>query len=80
MEQITLDVPSNLAEKFYALSNEEKKDAVSIISAWLNLQSDAEKKRQKNTVKMLKFMSEISRKAEARGLTDEMLQEILNEV
>ena len=79
MEQIILDVPSSLAKKFYALTIQEKKDAAAIISAWLDSQSNAEIKRQRNTAKMLKLMSEISRKAEAKGLTDEILQEILNE-
>ena len=79
MDQIVLDVPNSLAKKFYALSIDEKKDAVSVISAWLNSKTNPELKRKKDVEKMFKLMDKMSREAEKRGLTDEILQEILNE-
>ncbi len=79
MEQITLDLPNKLAKTFYALSEKEKGFATSILSAWLKSKTKTEEQRMESKKKMLKLMANISRKAEERGLTDEILQEILNE-
>ena len=79
MEQITLELPNKLAKQFYALSEKDKGFAVSILSAWLNSKTVSETRRYKDKLEMVKFMEELGRKATERGMTDEILQEILNE-
>jgi hypothetical protein len=79
MEQITLDLPNNLAKRFYALSNDDKNTVVSFITAWLNNKTITEKKRLKAKEQLLQTMSSISQKATERGMTDDILFEILNE-
>jgi hypothetical protein len=44
MGQITLDLPNNLAKRFYALSNDDKNTVVSFITAWLNNKTITEKR------------------------------------
>ena len=79
MEQITLEVPTNLAKRFYALSSDDKNIIVSFLSVWLNNKSMTEKKRLKAKEQLLQTMSKMGQKATERGLTDEILNDILNE-
>ena len=79
MEQITLELPNKLAKQFYALSEADKNLATSLISTWLKSKTITEEQREENKLKMLTHMENMGRNAEARGLTDEILQEILNE-
>ena len=79
MEQITLEVPNNLAKRFYALSSDDKRIIVSFLSAWLNNTSMTEKKRLKAKEQLLQTMSKMGQKATERGMTDEILNDLLNE-
>jgi hypothetical protein len=79
MEQITLELPSNVAKRFYTLSSDDKNIIVSFLSAWLTNKGMTEKKRQKAKEQLLQTMSVIGQKATERGMTDEILLEILNE-
>lgn len=79
MEQITLELPSNLAKRFYSLSNDDKNTLLSFLTAWLDSKTMTDKKRQKAKDKLLQSMSAIGQKASERGMTDDILQEILNE-
>jgi hypothetical protein len=79
MEQITLELPNNLAKRFYTLSNEDKSSLVSFLAAWLENKTVTDKKRQKAKAKLLQTMSSIGRNAAEKGLTDDILQDILNE-
>ena len=79
MEQITLEVPTNLAKRLYALSSDDKRIIVSFLSAWLNNTSMTEKKRLKAKEQLLQTMSEMGQKATERGMTDEILNDLLNE-
>lgn len=79
MEQITLELPSNVAKRFYTLSSEDKKIIVSFLSAWLTNKGLTDRRRQKAKEQLLQTMSTISQKAVERGMTDDILLEILNE-
>ena len=79
MEQITLELPNNLAKRFYALSKDDRNAVVSFLSAWLNNKTMTEKKRQKAKELLLLTMNTIGQKATENGMTDEILLEILNE-
>ena len=79
MEQIPLEVPTNLAKRFYALSRDDKSIIVSFLSVWLNNKSMTEKKRLKAKDQLLQTMSKMGQKATERGMTDEILNKILNE-
>lgn len=79
MEQITLELPSNLAKRFYALSNDDKNALVSFLAAWLDSKTMSEKKRQKAKDKLIQTMSSIGQKSTEKGMTDDILQDILND-
>ncbi len=69
---ITINVNAETALIFEAISEEEKRKLAALISLKLT-----EANYQKRTLE--EVMSEISQKAQKRGLTPEILQSILNE-
>lgn len=79
MEQIILEVPVIAAQKYKILSSSDRAILLSLITNFLKSSNPAEKKRLKAKVKLLKTMSEIGQKATERGLTDEILKQLLNE-
>ncbi len=94
MEQITLELPSNIAQKFKSLSSVDKRYLVSFIEAWLSTQSldnDVERVERVDTVEkrgqsklkakkeLLKTLSNIQNEAQQNGLTEDILNEILQE-
>jgi hypothetical protein len=79
MEQITLELPSNLAKRFYSLSIDDKNTLLSFFTALLDSKTMTDKKRQKAKDKLLHTMAHIGQNASEKGLTDDILQNILNE-
>jgi len=79
MEQIMLEVPVFAAEKYKILSPSDKSALLSLVTSFLRSSDPAEKKRIKAKVKLLKTMDEMSRQAAEKGLTDEILEQLLNE-
>ena len=79
MEQIILEVPVYAAKKFEILSPSDKNVLLSLITNFLKSSNPIEKKRLKSKVNLLKTMSDIGQKATEKGLTDEILEKLLNE-
>ena len=79
MEQIILEVPVYAAQKFKILSPSDKNVLLSLITNFLKSSNPIEKKLLKAKVNLLKTMSDMGQKATERGLTDEILEKLLNE-
>jgi hypothetical protein len=79
MEQITLELPISLAEKFKTLSGSDKNVLRSLVMNFLSSSNTEEKKRLKAKVKLLETMNDIGNKATERGMTDDILENLLNE-
>ena len=52
---------------------------ISFLAAWLTNKNINEIRREKAKQQLLQTMSEIGKKATKRGMTDDILNEILNE-
>ena len=78
MEQITLELPSDLAQKFYTASVSDKNVITAFITSWLNTKNTDEKRRIKAKQRLLKTMNDIGQKATERGMTEEIFDDILN--
>jgi hypothetical protein len=76
MEQITLELPTDLAQKFSAASAMDKNIITAFITSWLNGNTD-EKRRIKAKHRLLKTMNDIGQKAAERGMTQEIFDDIL---
>jgi hypothetical protein len=76
MEQITLELPTDLAQKFSAASAMDKNVITAFITSWLNGNTD-EKRRTKAKQRLLKTMNDIGQKATERGMTQEIFDDIL---
>ena len=72
MEQITFQIDDEAARAFKMLSLNDRRKLETLISIRL-IEAD----KSKNSLK--KVMSEISRKAQKRGLTSNILESILND-
>jgi len=72
MEQITFQIDEEAARAFKMLSLNDRRKLETLISIRL-IEADKSKKSLK------KVMSEISRKAQKRGLTSNILESILND-
>jgi len=72
MEQITFQIDDEAARAFKMLSLNDRRKLETLISIRL-----IEAKKKKKSLK--KVMSEISRKAQKRGLTSNILESILND-
>jgi len=72
MEQITFQIDDEAARAFKMLSLNDRRKLETLISIRL-IEADKSKKSLK------KVMSEISRKAQKRGLTSNILESILND-
>jgi hypothetical protein len=79
MEQITLELPISLAEKFKTLSGSDKNVLRSLVMNFLSSSNTEEKKKLKAKVKLLETMNDIGNKATQRGMTDDILENLLNE-
>ena len=69
VQSVTLELPKETAERFNKLSKKEKKVFVNILSSWIT----GEK------LDLLTVMQFISNQAKKRGLTPEILEQILQE-
>jgi hypothetical protein len=72
-ETITLEVDSEAAQVFRTASTEEQEKLRVLLGLWLKEYARADAASLKGT------MSEISRSAQSRGLTPEILESILEE-
>jgi hypothetical protein len=77
MEQITLELPSDLAKKFYTLSAMDKNAIAAFVSSWINNKDADEKRRLKAKQRLLKTRDSIAQEAAERGMTESILQEIM---
>ncbi len=71
-DQITIQVDARAAQAYRAASEEERHKIDSLLS--LKLRSAT-----RSQVSLKAYMDEISRRAEERGLTPEILESLLNE-
>jgi hypothetical protein len=79
MEQITLELPTDLAQRFYALSATDKNAITAFVSSWINNKNTDEKRRLEAKQRLLKTINEIRQEATERGMTDDILNDILSE-
>lgn len=79
MEQITLELPTDLAHRFYTLSAIDKNALTAFVSSFISNKNTDEKRRIEAKQRLLKTISDIRQEAAERGMTDEILNEILNE-
>jgi DNA-binding phage protein len=77
MEQITLELPTDLAQRFYTLSAMDKNAITAFVSSLINNKDTDEKRRLKAKQRLLKTMKGMGQKATERGMTEEILQDIL---
>ena len=77
MEQITLELPSELAKRFYTLSAMDKNAITAFVSSWINNKDADEKRRLKAKQRLLKTRDAVAQKAAERGMTESILQDIL---
>lgn len=78
MEQITLELPSDLAQKFFTASVTDKNVITAFITSWLNSKNADENRRMKAKQRLLKTMNDIGQKATERGITQEIFDDILS--
>lgn len=78
MEQITLELPTDLAQRFYALSAMDKNVITAFVCSWINNKNTDEKRRLKAKQRLLKTMNDMGQKATERGMTEEILKDILD--
>ena len=74
MQNITLSVDASAALAYQAASKEEKMKLGTFFSILMK-----ERSREKDTASLLEVMDRMSDYAERKGLTEEKLQEILEE-
>jgi hypothetical protein len=72
-ETITLEIDSEAAQAFKSVPISEREKLQILLGIWLKEYAKA------GTVSLKETMSEISRKAQSRGLTPEILKSILEE-
>lgn len=75
-EEITIKVPSEVAEAYRNASEEEREQIEVRIAVLLKSSMTS---RQEAIVKLRQTMDEIGRRARERGLTPEILESILND-
>lgn len=75
-EEITIKVPSEVAEAYRNASEEEREQIEVRIAVLLKSSMTS---RQEAIVKLRQTMDEIGRRAGERGLTPEILESILND-
>ncbi|MBF0526950.1 MAG: hypothetical protein HQK56_17835 [Deltaproteobacteria bacterium] len=68
-----IKVPAEVAQAFNAAGEAEREKVAFLMRFWLTNEID------RNTASLFEVMNEISDEAEAKGLTPEILNEILNE-
>lgn len=74
--EITIKVNSDIAQAYNQANEEEKQQLINKITFFLQ---PIVNNKEKAIGQLRKTMTEIGRKAQARGLTPEILEEILNE-
>jgi hypothetical protein len=76
LQEITIKVPLTIAEAYNQANDERKQEILNKITFFLQpITSD-----KKTAIQQLRqTMAEIGKEAQARGLTPEILEEILNE-
>ena len=70
-EAITLEIDSEAAQAFKSVSTEEREKLQVLLGIWLKEYAKAD------TTSLKETMDEISRRAQSRGLTPEILDSIL---
>ena len=81
METIILEVSPQIAQRFKALTSKEKNLISAFFESWLmNLNENKNKKNHDLAIKeFLETVENIGLNATKRGMTDEILESILNE-
>jgi hypothetical protein len=77
MEQIPLELPSELAKRFYTLSAMDKNAITAFVSSWINNKDADEKRHLKAKQRLLKTRDVLAQKVAGRCMTESILQDIL---
>lgn len=77
LKEISIKVSEEIAQDYQNISELEKQEIQLKINEIIVL--ELEKRKDKSKDKLGELMDEISKKAMARGLTPELLEQILNE-
>ena len=78
METVALELPTDAAKRFTSLSSSDKNEFYALIVSWLNSPNTAEKKRIESKFRLLKLMKEIGEQSVSSGMTEDILNDILN--
>jgi hypothetical protein len=79
MESVVLELPKDAANRFLSLSSMDKNRLYSLIVSWLVSPNIEEKKRIESKFRLLKLMNEVGQEAVSNGITEDILNDILNE-
>lgn len=79
METVAFELPLDAAKRFVSLTSSEKNRLYTLIISWLNSPNSAEKKRIESKFRLLKLMNELGEESVSNGMTEEILNDILNE-
>lgn len=79
METITLEVSPDIAEQYNALPPSEKNLISALLKAWFNPKNLAKQKDLAAQQRLLQSMDAMSKTALERGMTEEILNDILKE-
>lgn len=79
METVAFELPLDAAKRFVSLSSADKNYLYDLVTSWLNSPNSAEKKRIESKFRLLKLMKELGEESVSNGMTEEILNDILNE-
>ena len=79
METITLEVSPDIAKQYNALLPSEKNQISALLRAWFNTESLTKQKDLDTQQRLFQSMNAMSKTALERGMTEEILNDILKE-
>lgn len=74
-----MELPNDAARKFKNLSIDEKNALIFCVTNFLNEKKQIYKEKEREKLKLLKSMRDMSEEAICNGMTPEILDKILNE-
>ena len=79
METVVLELPPDIDKWFTSLSLSDKNYYYAFLDSWSNCSDAKEKERIESNLRLLKIMDEIGKEATARGMTEEIFNDIMKE-
>ncbi len=79
METVVFELPLDAAKRFVSLSPTDKNYLYELVTSWLNTPNSVEKKRIESKFRLLKLMKALGEESVSNGMTEEILNDILNE-